>query len=156
MWYQNFLYMSIMCQHKEQLLNFRINQNSGSVNIVYVVYSNISTFLFFFTFFIRRGSVITDFTVYFDYVNVDQGLIIIDQMDVTGLLGDMPVGKFSTNSTKSMFYLSIQLQIHFTATFASLRCSVAILKTDLHFDALAMSGSLRNMMMSFFLLCFVK
>ena len=51
--------------------------------------------------FSRKGSVVTDFSVYFDYLDIDQGLFLVDKMDINKKLGDMPVGKFSTNSSKS-------------------------------------------------------
>ena len=44
---------------------------------------------------------IVDFTVNFDFINEDQALIIVDEMDATSKIGEMPVGTYSLNSTTS-------------------------------------------------------
>lgn len=65
-------------------------------------YSNFgicNSFVIFFA--CSRGSVIADFSVSYNYLDHDQVVFVLDEMESKKRLSNMSVGFYSTNSTKS-------------------------------------------------------
>ena len=52
----------------------------------------------------RKGSVIVDLMIDYNFINREQLVQIIDRMDETKMFGNVALGYFSVNSSRSMFY----------------------------------------------------
>ena len=55
-------------------------------------------------FFYRKGSVIVDLMIDYNFINREQLVQIIDRMEETKMFGNVALGYFSVNSSISMFY----------------------------------------------------
>ena len=51
----------------------------------------------------RKGSVIVDLMIDYNFINREQLVQIIDRMDETKMFGNVALGYFSVNSSRSMF-----------------------------------------------------